>query len=137
MLINDLLLVSNRRLTILYFTETLRKYPFGPFLNRHCNEDYVIDETGLTIEKGISVIVPLYGMHHDPKYFPEPDKFDPERFNDENKISIESCSYLPFGDGPRNCIGMMTIKHFIKNQNIKQNITIGNFVARLHSCSNT
>lgn len=92
-------------LLFLYFAETLRKYPFGPFLNRHCDEDYMIDETGLTIEKGISVIIPLYGIHHDPKYFPDPNKFDPERFSDENRKSIEGCTYLPFGDGPRNCIG--------------------------------
>lgn len=87
------------------FTETLRKYPFGPFLNRHCDEDYLIEETGLVIEKGVSVIVPIWGIHHDPKYFPNPDEFDPERFNDENKQNIVPCSYLPFGEGPRNCIG--------------------------------
>lgn len=87
------------------FSETLRKYPFGPFLNRHCDEDYLIEETGLIIEKGVSVVVPIWGLHHDPKYFPNPDKFDPERFNDENKQNIVPCSYLPFGEGPRNCIG--------------------------------
>lgn len=86
-------------------SETLRKYPFGPFLNRYCDEDYVIEETGLTVEKGISVIVPIWGLHHDPKYFPDPDVFDPERFSDENRPNIVPCSYLPFGEGPRNCIG--------------------------------
>lgn len=57
------------------------------------------------IEKGVSVIVPIWGLHHDPKYFPNPDEFDPERFNEENKQNIVPCSYLPFGEGPRNCIG--------------------------------
>lgn len=45
------------------------------------------------------------GLHHDPEYFPEPEKFIPERFGDENKQSIQPYTYLPFGDGPRNCIG--------------------------------
>lgn len=74
-------------------------------MNRYCDEDYVVEETGLVIEKGVSVIVPIWGIHHDPKYFPNPDSFDPERFNSENKAKIVPCSYLPFGEGPRNCIG--------------------------------
>lgn len=41
----------------------------------------------------------------DPKFFPAPERFDPERFNDENKDRILAGSYLPFGIGPRNCIG--------------------------------
>lgn len=48
---------------------------------------------------------PIYGLHHDPEYFPEPNKFDPERFSDENKNSFPSGAYMPFGMGPRNCIG--------------------------------
>lgn len=50
-------------------------------------------------------MIPIYGFHHDPKYFPEPEKFDPERFSDENKGDIDPDTYLPFGIGPRNCIG--------------------------------
>lgn len=44
-------------------------------------------------------------MHRDPKFYPNPDKFDPERFSDENKDSIDQFAYLPFGLGPRQCIG--------------------------------
>lgn len=40
-----------------------------------------------------------------PKYFPDPEKFDPERFNDENKNDIMAGTFIPFGIGPRNCIG--------------------------------
>lgn len=50
-------------------------------------------------------MVPSIGFHYDPNYFPNPDKFDPERFSDENKSSIVPGTYLPFGNGPRNCIG--------------------------------
>jgi len=47
----------------------------------------------------------MYSIHRDPKYYPNPKKFDPERFSDENKDSINSAAYFPFGLGPRNCIG--------------------------------
>lgn len=49
--------------------------------------------------------LPMHGIHQDPKYFPDPDRFDPERFNDENKGKIKPYTYFPFGLGPRNCIG--------------------------------
>lgn len=44
-------------------------------------------------------------MHWDSKYYPEPERFDPERFSDENKSKFNPHAYLPFGAGPRNCIG--------------------------------
>ncbi|CAH1117985.1 unnamed protein product [Phaedon cochleariae] len=87
-------------------SETLRRYPFGPFLNRKCKEDYVIKETGLLVEKGTPILIPIDGIHNDPEYYPEPEKFDPDRFVDGNKQHLsQSCVYLPFGMGPRNCIG--------------------------------
>ncbi|XP_036143624.1 cytochrome P450 9e2-like isoform X2 [Monomorium pharaonis] len=46
-----------------------------------------------------------YALHHDSKYFPNPSKFDPERFSEQNKDNILPYSYLPFGEGPRKCIG--------------------------------
>lgn len=88
-----------------YFSETLRKYPPVPTLNRECSIDYTIPDTDIVIEKGTRVLIPAYGLHHDPDYFPDPDKFDPDRFSEENKGKIPSYAYLPFGDGPRNCIG--------------------------------
>lgn len=44
-------------------------------------------------------------IHSDPEYYPEPEKFIPERFNEENKKNITPYTYFPFGDGPRTCIG--------------------------------
>jgi len=86
-------------------SETLRKYPLTPFIGRECSKDYKIPETGLIVEKGIPIIIPQHGLHWDPKYFPNPEKYNPERFNKENKHKITPYVYLPFGDGPRNCIG--------------------------------
>lgn len=88
-----------------FFLETLRRYPFGPFLNRVCKEEYVIKETGLKLEKGTVVLIPLDGIHYDPTYYKDPDKFEPERFRDGYKNLLNNCVYMPFGLGPRNCIG--------------------------------
>jgi len=60
----------------------------------------------VTIEKGTQVIIPVEALQHDPQYFPEPDKFDPERFSEETKSGRHHYVYLPFGEGPRICIGM-------------------------------
>lgn len=84
--------------------ETLRKYPVLGALNRVCVENYQIPDTEVIIEKGTEVLIPVSGLHWDPKYFPDPEKFDPDRFEDLGKLPCRDI-YLPFGDGPRNCIG--------------------------------
>ena len=53
----------------------------------------------------MSLFIPIWCLHHDPQYFPDPEKFDPERFSDENRDKIDPDTYIPFGVGPRNCIG--------------------------------
>lgn len=78
--------------------------------DRRCTKPYTIEpktpsEKPVHLNEGDAIWLPIYALHHDPKYFPNPDKFDPERFNDENKDNINPYAYLPFGIGPRNCIG--------------------------------
>ncbi|XP_021957663.2 cytochrome P450 9e2 [Folsomia candida] len=86
--------------------ETLRFYPPAPTTDRACTQDCSLPGTDITIKKGEVVIVPIFGIHHDERYYPEPEKFDPERFSPENKGKINTYAFLPFGQGPRNCIGM-------------------------------
>jgi cytochrome P450 family 6 len=57
------------------------------------------------LREGTPVYIPVMGIHYDPKYYPEPDKFDPERFTEENTNSRPHYTYFPFGEGPRICIG--------------------------------
>jgi cytochrome P450 family 6 len=57
------------------------------------------------LEKGILTIIPVLGLHHDPKYYPDPERFDPERFSKEEIEKRHHYVYLPFGEGPRICIG--------------------------------
>lgn len=60
------------------------------------------------IDKGVCVIIPVVGLHRDPAYFENPDEYNPENFSENNKSSRHHCTYLPFGEGPRVCIGKKT-----------------------------
>ncbi|XP_063231403.1 cytochrome P450 6k1-like isoform X2 [Bacillus rossius redtenbacheri] len=85
--------------------ETLRKYPPVAVLTRGCTLPYNLPGASEPIEKGVRLFVSVYGIHHDPKYYPDPEKFDPERFLHQNKHRTRSPAYLPFGVGPRMCLG--------------------------------
>ncbi|KAI4832505.1 hypothetical protein KUCAC02_015469 [Chaenocephalus aceratus] len=84
--------------------ECLRLYPPAGRLERIAKETVKI--SGITIPKDMLVMVPVYALHRDPELWPEPEEFRPDRFSKQNKQSINSYTYLPFGLGPRNCIGM-------------------------------
>jgi len=58
------------------------------------------------IPKGVIVVIPVEQIHNDPRYYPDPHKFVPERFSAENNGSKNQIAFLNFGAGPRNCIGM-------------------------------
>ncbi|KAF5277758.1 hypothetical protein FQR65_LT03738 [Abscondita terminalis] len=123
-------LINNMKYLDMVILETLRKYPVVNFLQRKCVQDYTLPGTGLLIERNTNIMIPIHGLHFDPKYYPEPEKFNPERFNASNKQKINSYSYLPFGTGPRNCIGkrfaLLTIKialiYILKNFKIYEDV---------------
>ncbi|XP_052563928.1 cytochrome P450 9e2-like isoform X4 [Culex pipiens pallens] len=101
-------------------SEALRKWPPNVQLDRKCTKDYLLDNgtgTRFTMDKGSSVLIPVYAIHHDPKYYSNPERFDPERFSEENRSKINAGAYLPFGIGPRNCIGsrlaLMQVKSIV------------------------
>ena len=73
-------------------------------LSRECAKDY--DIGGIHIPAGLEVIVPVYFLHHDPEAWPDPEKFDPERFRSPAKDTRHPYQFMPFGTGPRSCIGM-------------------------------
>lgn len=86
--------------------ETLRKYPVASSLQRIALQDYKIPNTKITIPKGTPVSVPIHAIHWDEELYPEPEKFDPERFTQEEVSARHPMAYIPFGEGPRICIGM-------------------------------
>ncbi|XP_046569764.1 cytochrome P450 3A6-like [Haliotis rubra] len=86
------------------FLETLRLYPPASRFSRMAKNDITIK--GYLIKAGTSVNFPIYAMHHDPEFWKEPEKFQPDRFLPENKTAMHDYCFAPFGVGPRNCVGM-------------------------------
>ncbi|XP_012945993.1 cytochrome P450 3A16 [Aplysia californica] len=84
--------------------EGMRLYPPTPLLDRVCSDD--IEIRGIRIPKGVNATFPVCAIHRDPDLWPEPDKFIPERFTAENKANRHPYAHMPFGQGPRNCVGM-------------------------------
>ncbi|XP_029663904.1 cytochrome P450 9e2-like [Formica exsecta] len=103
-------IVNNMEYLDAVISEALRMYPI-PSLDRICVKSFELPPTlpgtkPFTIKKGEGIWIPIYGLHQDPQYFEEPEKFDPERFLGERKKESLNCgAYLPFGLGPRMCIG--------------------------------
>ncbi|KAH1009415.1 hypothetical protein HUJ04_001774 [Dendroctonus ponderosae] len=83
--------------------ETLRLFPVIPFLSRVLEKD--IDLGDKVIPRGSHFGVSILDLHRDEKYWPNPLKFDPDRFLTENVANIQPCTFIPFSTGPRDCIG--------------------------------
>jgi len=81
--------------------ESLRLYPPAPRCTRVCTQDTVLG--GYHISKGTHILIPVYAVHRDPKYWPEPEEFKPERFLDTH--TRHPCAHIPFGAGRHMCIG--------------------------------
>lgn len=97
--------IQDMKLLRCVIDEALRLYPPVPFLLRRCTTEFKIPNSDFVIEKGVVTEIPALGIQRDPEFYPEPEKFKPERFNEENIGKIRPYTYLPFGEGPRNCIG--------------------------------
>ncbi|CAH4036124.1 unnamed protein product [Pieris brassicae] len=85
--------------------EALRLFPPGAALGRICTKDFVIPELNIQIEAGTTVGIPVYGIQTDPQFFENPLKFNPKRFSHEASQNRHKYVFLPFGEGPRKCIG--------------------------------
>ncbi|KAF5286988.1 hypothetical protein FQA39_LY16102 [Lamprigera yunnana] len=90
-------------------TESLRKWTPPVNIIRVCNKPYTVeavgDEPSVHLKKGAIVWIPIHASHRNPEIYPNPDRFDPERFSDENKSTMHPYSFFSFGVGPRMCIG--------------------------------
>uniref|UniRef100_A0A1I8NYI9 Cytochrome P450 n=1 Tax=Stomoxys calcitrans TaxID=35570 RepID=A0A1I8NYI9_STOCA len=91
--------------------ETLRKYPLVPVLFRQALNDYAVPgNPKYVIKKGIPIFIPVLGIQHDVEFYANPQEFDPDRFLPDLVKQRDPMEWLPFGDGPRNCIGMRFAK---------------------------
>lgn len=85
--------------------ETLRKYPPAFIITRKSTKDFKIPGTEMIIPANTDININVLSIHRDPEYYPDPEKFDPERFTYENVKNRKPFTFIPFGDGPRKCIG--------------------------------
>ncbi|KAG9272604.1 cytochrome P450 4V2 [Astyanax mexicanus] len=83
--------------------ESLRIFPSVPLFARSICEDCHIN--GFKVPEGVNAVIIPYALHRDPRYFPEPEEFRPDRFLPENSVGRHPYAYIPFSAGPRNCIG--------------------------------
>lgn len=81
--------------------------------DRSVTMDYKVPGTKYTLKKGDCIQIAINGLHHDPEYFPNPGKFDPERFSPENKGKINQYAYLPYVSHILHCIFKINIRFSI------------------------
>jgi cytochrome P450 len=103
--------------------EVQRVYPTAPFIGREITEDTQI--CGYTVPKGTGAGVLTFLLHRNPRVFPSPERFDPERFRPENCIGRHPYAYVPFSAGVRNCIGQ---KFALSEQKIVVSSLVRRFV---------
>jgi cytochrome P450 len=84
-------------------TESMRLYPPAWVLSREAAKDCLVG--GYFIPKGAQVLVSQYVTHHDPRFFKDPEKFDPDRWTPALRSSLPRFAYFPFGGGARSCVG--------------------------------
>lgn len=129
---NDLTyeLINGMKYAEMVIFEGLRMCKIAPELKRRATRPYVLENSNgdtVTIQPGDGVWLPAFILQNDPQYYPSPEKFDPERFSDENKKSHVPGTYGPFGMGPRDCIGCLypmaelkiTLYHLLVNFSIE------------------
>lgn len=104
--------------------ETLRLNPLSGTLNRFAKNDYRVPGTNHVIEKGTWIKLPMFAVQRDPEYYPDPEKFDPDRFDSSEIRKRHAMSWVPFGDGPRGCIA---VRFAMMNVQIALTMLLKNF----------
>lgn len=96
--------LQNLPYTEMCIKESLRLYPSVPLIARIASDDFRIP-SGYLVPKGVELLIHIYDLHRNSDIYPNPEKFDPDRFLPENTTNRHAFAYLPFSGGPRNCIG--------------------------------
>uniref|UniRef100_A0A8C5W2K6 Cytochrome P450 family 4 subfamily F member 22 n=1 Tax=Microcebus murinus TaxID=30608 RepID=A0A8C5W2K6_MICMU len=90
--------------TTMCIKESLRQFPPVTLVSRRCTEDIKLPD-GRVIPKGVICLISIFGTHHNPAVWPDPEVYDPSRFDPENAKERSPLAFVPFSAGPRNCIG--------------------------------
>ncbi|XP_072523012.1 cytochrome P450 4F3 [Salminus brasiliensis] len=96
--------LSNLTFTTMCIKESLRLHPPVTTITRYYSQDMSVPG-GCTIPQGNICLISIYGTHHNPEVWPNPEVYDPMRFDPENSKQRSSYAFVPFSAGPRNCIG--------------------------------
>ncbi|XP_071572629.1 cytochrome P450 6l1-like isoform X2 [Temnothorax nylanderi] len=109
--------------------ETLRKYPPLPMLNRICTKEINLPTTNIYLPKGTLITIPVLGLYRDSSIYPDPDKFDPERFNADEIAKRHPYTFLPFGEGNESVLRKQSLCDYIvikisKNRTVVKSIEI-------------
>ncbi|XP_033214820.1 cytochrome P450 6B1-like [Belonocnema kinseyi] len=97
--------------------ESMRLNHVSGIMTKVCTREIqLVGSDGLSckVKPGHVAVISTFGLQMDPKYWPEPEKFDPDRFGDEKKEKIHKFTFIPFGEGPRICVGMRMANIIIK-----------------------
>jgi len=105
--------------------ESMRLHAPVPFIERKLTQEITFD--CIKLPPGTTVNIFIYGLQRNPKYFPDPDKFIPERFETDNCVNMHPYAFIPFSAGPRNCIGQKYAMLAMKTALVK---IIKNFVIK-------
>lgn len=97
--------IAEMTLLDMAFKESMRKFPSLGVLNRVCAKKYLIPELDITLDPGVKILIPVQAIQHDEQYFDNPFEYRPERFEEDAVKDRHKFVYLPFGEGPRSCIG--------------------------------
>lgn len=95
--------IGSLRYALQVYKESLRLTPVAPILMRTALQETALG--GYRIPKGTVVLISPYALHRRTEIYPQPDRFDPERFSPENERKLPKYAFLPFGAGPHMCIG--------------------------------
>ncbi|CAK1552463.1 unnamed protein product [Leptosia nina] len=98
--------VCNMAYLDMTLNEAMRIHTPVAFLSRKCVKDTVLPVGNIKIDKGTKIFTPIFEVHHDKRYFEDPEVYKPERFSPENKHKIADITFMPFGKGNRICVGM-------------------------------
>ncbi|XP_047515522.1 cytochrome P450 6B5-like [Pieris napi] len=125
--------VNEMKFLDMALSEAIRLHPPIGFLTRQCIKDTVLPVGNIKVDKGTKIFTPIFEIHHDEKYYADPEVYNPERFSPENKHTIADSTYMPFGKGNRICVGMRYASlqtkagliHLLRHYSVKSTIKEG------------
>ncbi|XP_064293214.1 ultra-long-chain fatty acid omega-hydroxylase isoform X2 [Phalacrocorax carbo] len=119
--------LSHLPFTTMCIKESLRLHPPVSAVSRCCTEDITLRD-GRVIPKGVICLMSIYGTHHNPDIWPDPQVYNPLRFSPENSRGRSPLAFIPFSAGPRNCIGQSFAMAELK---VVAALTVARFTIRL------